>query len=388
MKELFSGQDWRLWLRRVGAMTRKELLQLLRDPVLLFVILYGFTADVYNAGSGVTLQLQHAAFAVHDLDRSDASRELAGRLLPPQFRPIGAIADARQGERLLDSGQALMVLSIPPQFGRDLAAGTPTAVQVQIDATNTALGFLAYSYTTQIFGQYAIEAGLRSQGLPPAALDELPRVDNRQRVWFNPNQDDGWFMSISELLNVITAFAILLPAAFMVREKERGTIEQLLVSPLTPFQVMAPKVLAMTLVIHAGLLICLLGILEPVFHVPIKGSLPLFALVTTLYVVNLSGLGLFIATVTRNLAQAAMMGILVLAPMMFLSGIWTPPEAMPLVARALMYVSPLYYYMDASYGILLKGAGLRTIAPSILGILLLGGAVCAFGLWRFRRQFD
>jgi ABC-2 type transport system permease protein len=368
-------------------MTVKELLQLLRDPVLLFVILYGFTVDVYNAGSGVTLQLNQASVAVQDQDRSAASRELIGRLLPPQFHVNHAVGSDAEGQRLLDSGQALMVLSIPPSFERDLAAGRQGAVQLQIDATNTVLGFLAYSDATQIVSAYGLEMEAQRSGLSLTG-GQAPIVDNRDRVWFNPNQNDGWFMSISELLNIITAFAILLPAAAMVREKERGTIEQLLVSPLTPFQVMLPKVLAMMLVIHAGIVICLLTVLTPVFHVPIKGSLALFFGITTLYIATLSGLGLFIATVTRNLAQTAMLGILVLAPMIFLSGVWTPPEAMPPGVRQLMYASPLYYYMDASYGILLKGAGLDVLWRSVLGIAALGSIFGGFGLWRFRRQFD
>ena len=383
----FGGQGWRVWRGRLRVMTVKELLQLLRDPVLLFVILYGFTIDVYNAGSGVTLQLSNASVAVQDLDRSAASRELVGRLLPPQFQVNHRIDRDAQGQQLLDDGQALMVLSIAPGFARDLADGLPTSVQLQVDATNTVLGFLAYSDATQIVARYGLELEAQRSGLSLTA-GQAPVVDNRDRVWFNPNQDDSWFMSISELLNVITAFAILLPAAAMVREKERGTIEQLLVSPLTPLQVMLPKVLSMMLVIHAGIIISLLTVLEPVFRVPIKGSLALFFAITTLYIANLSGLGLFIATVTRNLAQTAMLGILVLAPMIFLSGVWTPPEAMPPGVRQLMYLSPLYYYMDASYGILLKGAGLDVLWPSVLGILVLGGIVGGFGLWRFRRQFD
>lgn len=386
-KRAFGGQGWRVWWGRLRVMTIKELLQLLRDPVLLFVILYGFTFDVYNAGSGVTLQLSHASVAVQDMDHSAASRELVGRLLPPQFNVNHFITRAEEGQRLLDSGEALLVLSIPPGFERDLASGHQSSVQMQIDATNTVLGFLAYSHVTQIVATFGLEAEAQRSGLSLSG-GHLPVVDNRTRVWFNPNQDDGWFMSISELLNVITAFAILLPAAAMVREKERGTIEQLLVSPLTPMQVMLPKVLAMMLVIHAGVMISLLAVLTPIFHVPITGSLVLFFAITTLYIATLSGLGLFIATVTRNLAQTAMLGILVLAPMIFLSGVWTPPEAMPPGVRQMMFISPLYYYMDASYGILLKGAGLDVLWPSLLGIAILGSIFGGFGLWRFRRQFD
>lgn len=377
-----------IWLRRMLTMTRKELLQLLRDPVLLIFVLYAFTFDIYNAGSGVTLSLTHGAVAVHDLDRSQASRELISRLLPPQFSVVGETGDARSSDTLLDDGRILMLLSIPPQFGEDLQAGRPAAVQMEIDASNTVLSTFAYSYATQIVTQFGLEQGLHRAGLGIDGLAAAPIVDNRIRSWFNPNQNDAWFMSISELLNIITAFSILLTAALMVREKERGTIEQLLVSPLTPFQIMAPKVLAMTLVIHAGTIIAFALVMQPVFGVPFRGDPLLFLGVTTLYIVALSALGLLIATLTRNLAQAAMMSILFLTPMMFLSGLWTPPEAMSAPLRALMYISPLHYYIDAAYGILLKGAGLYDIRYSVLGIVVIGALIIGSNMSRFRRQFD
>ena len=389
MKGWITGQDLGVWWRRLRAMSLKELLQLWRDPVLLFLIVYAFTADIYNAGSGVTLQLNQAAMAFQDHDRSAASRELLGRFQSPHFNNLGTVAHESQGQRLLDDSGALFVLDIPPQFGQTLARGGTTQVQMQVDASNSVLGFLAYSDATQILARYGLETGLARAGFGTGqGLAAVPMVNNQPRVWFNPNENDGWFMSISELLNVITVFAILLPAAAMVREKERGTIEQLIVSPLTPFQVMFPKVLAMTLVILAGTTLTLLTVLGPVFHVPFRGSVALFYLVTTLYIFALSGIGLFIATLTRNLAQASMLAILVLAPMMFLSGVWTPPEAMPVVARWGMYLSPLYYYIDAAYGIILKGAGLDLLWDSVLGIVVLGALAGGLGLHYFRRQFD
>jgi len=288
---------------------------------------------------------------------------------------------------MLDDGHALMVLDIPPKFQESLLRGEPAGVQLQIDATHSVLGFLGASYAAQIVGEYGLEAGLAREGLSAADLQSVPRIDDRHRVWFNPNQDDGWFMSLSELLNIITLFAILLPAAAMVREKERGTVEQLLVSPLTSFQIMFPKVVAMTAVILVATTLSLFLVIKPIFHVPFKGSLPLFFAVTTLYVFTTAGLGLFAATIARNLAQAGMMTILILAHMLFLSGAWTPPEAMPAWLRQGMLISPLHYYMDASFAILLKGAGLDIIWKSILGIVVLGSTVFGFGLWRFRRQF-
>nr|WP_319566546.1 ABC transporter permease [uncultured Rhodoferax sp.] len=388
MKGWISEQDLSVWWMRLRAMSLKELLQLWRDPVLLFLIVYAFSMDIYNAGSGVTLQLNNAAMVFQDHDRSAASRELLGRFLPPRFNNRGEVGSERQSLRLLDDSAALFTLDIPPQFGQTLARGGSTQLQMQIDASNSVLGFLAYSDATQIVARYGLEAGLLRAGLGGQSMSAVPMINNQQRVWFNPNENDAWFMSISELLNVITVFAILLPAAAMVREKERGTIEQLIVSPLTPFQVMFPKVLAMTLVILAGTTLTLLGVLGPVFGVPFRGSVVLFYLVTTLYIFALSGIGLFIATLTRNLAQASMLAILVLAPMMFLSGVWTPPEAMPALARWGMYISPLYYYIDAAYGIILKGAGLNLLWDSVLGILVLGTLAGALGLKRFKRQFD
>jgi ABC-2 type transport system permease protein len=376
-----------VWFLRLRVMVVKELLQLSRDIVLLFFIAYTFTVDIYLAGSGVSLQLNRASFAVHDADHSFASRELIYRFQPPHFQLSGEVAGSREGMKMLDDGRAIMVLDIPQNFQQSLLRGDPASVQLQVDATHSVLGFLASSYAAQIAGQYGLEAGLAREGLGATDIENVPRIDSRHRVWFNPNQNDGWFMSISELLTVITLFAILLPAAAMVREKERGTVEQLLVSPLTSFQIMVPKIIAMSAVILLGTLISLFLILQPVFDVPFKGSYFLFFAVTTLYVFTTAGLGLFAATIARNLAQAGMMTILILAPMLFLSGAWTPPEAMPAWLQLGMNISPLHYYMDASFGIILKGAGLENIWRSILGIAVLGGIVFGFGLWRFRRQF-
>ena len=181
---------------------------------------------------------------------------------------------------------------------------------------------------------------------------------------------------------------MLLPAAAMVREKERGTIEQLLVSPLSPLQIMLPKIIAMLAVILGGIALGLFAILIPVFHIPVAGSLLLFFVFSTAYVATLAGIGILIATVTRNMAQAGMMVILIIAPMMFLSGLWTPPEAMPVLMRWGMYISPLYYYINASYGILMKGAGLTILWPMLAGILIIGVVVRFVTMQRFRQQFS
>ena len=378
----------RVWWSRLQAMTWKELLQLLRDPILLVFVIYAFTADIYNAASGVSFQLNNAALVLFDLDRSAASRELAGRFMPPEFKWLGGITHNEQGQALLDDGKAMAVLDIPPGFGARLARGEQQSVQLQIDASNSVQGFLASVDATQIIARYGLEQMATRLGAESGGVaGDLPAIDNATRVWFNPNQNDAWFMGISELLNVVTLFSMLLPAAAMVREKERGTIEQLLVSPLSPLQIMMPKIIAMVAVILGGIALGLFGILIPVFSIPVVGSLLVFFAVSTLYVSTLAGIGILIATVTNNMAQAGMMVILILAPMMFLSGAWTPPEAMPVVMRLGMYVSPLYYYINASYGILMKGAGLMVLWPMLVGIIVIGMMVSTVTILKFKKQF-
>jgi len=375
-----------LWLDRVFAMTLKELKQLLRDPMLLLIIVYFFTADVYMAGSGINLNLRNAAVMVIDHDHSEASRELIYRFRLPYFHFQGEVTGKNQAEKLLNKGKILAVLDIPENFQLHLLQGQATTVQFQVDSSNTVLGTLASAYATQITADFGQDFVTQRLGLTNAQTT-LPIIENRFRVLYNPNQVDGWFMSISELLTVITMLSMILPAAAAVREKERGTIEQLAVSPLSSLQILLPKVFSMGMVILLGVAVCLFCIIIPLFHLPVKGSFGLFFAVTALYVFTTSGIGLFIATISNSLAQMTMLSILLLMPILLLSGAWTPPEAMPSAMRMGMTISPLYYYNEMSYAILLKGAGLEIVWDSLLGVSVLGLGFFNFGVWRFRRQF-
>lgn len=377
-----------VWVRRVQVMTAKELLQLFRDiPVMLFLI-YAFTMDIYLAGSGVSLELTNGRLLVHDGDQSAASRELIYRFGAPSFRFEGELQDSQEGTHRLDRGQGMMVLDIPPHFQESLVRGEQTAVQLQIDTTNAPLGLQAASYSARIVGQYGLETSLARLGISAGKQDAVPILIDQNRVWYNPNQNETWFMSVAELLTIMTVFALALPGTAMVREKERGTVEQLLVSPLSPFQIMFPKVVAMTLVILAGAAVTVFVVLEGIFHVPVHGSLLLFFGVAALYVFTTAGLGLFAATIARNQAEVGLLIMMILAPMLLLSGIWTPPEAMPNALRYLMAISPLYYFIDISYGIFLKGSGLDILWESIVGMAVIGSINFSLGMWRFRRQFQ
>jgi len=376
-----------MWGQRLAALTWKEILQLSRDVPLLLFLVYSFSLSVLVSGAGITMQLTNAELLVHDADQSPSSRELIHRFQPPYFFLSGAISDPRQGLRQLDQGRAMLLLEIPPRFHEALMSGERTAVQLLVDTTNAPQGLSAAAYTVRIASLFGTETGLASAGLAGTRAT-VPVVSSAHRVWFNPTQDERWFQSISHILRMITLFAVLLPAAALVREKERGTVEQLLVSPLSPFQIMFSKVLAMSGVILLALSLALYGVLHPVFHVPMKGSTGLFFLLTTLHVFTTAGFGLVAATIAKNQAQVGMMTLFVVGPMLLLSGITSPYESMPQWVQTVMTFSPLRYYIDITYGVMLKGAGLDLLWKPVVAMLLLGGALFGFGMWRFRRQFQ
>ena len=375
------------WGRRLAAMTWKEILQLSRDVPLLLFLLYSFSLSVVVSGAGITMQLTNAELLVHDADHSHSSRELIHRFQLPYFTFAGEISDPREGLRQLDQGRVMLLLEIPPRFHEALMSGERTAVQLLVDTTNAPQGLSAAGYSVRIAGLFGTETGLASAGLSGAEA-AIPRVSSAHRVWFNPTQDERWFQSIAHVLRMTTIFAVLLPAAALVREKERGTVEQLLVSPLSPFQIMFAKVLAMSGVILIALSLALYGVLHPVFHVPMKGSTGLFFLLTTLHVFTTAGFGLVAATIAKNQAQVGMMTLFVVGPMLLLSGITSPYESMPKWVQTVMTFSPLRYYIDITYGVMLKGAGLDLLWKPVGAMLLLGGALFGFGMWRFRRQFQ
>jgi ABC-2 type transport system permease protein len=343
------------WGRRLAAMTWKEILQLSRDVPLLLFLLYSFSLSVVVSGAGITMQLTNAELLVHDADHSHSSRELIHRFQLPYFTFAGEISDPREGLRQLDQGRVMLLLEIPPRFHEALMSGERTAVQVLVDTTNAPQGLSAAGYSVRIAGLFGTETGLASAGLSGAEA-AMPRVSSAHRVWFNPTQDERWFQSIAHVLRMTTIFAVLLPAAALVREKERGTVEQLLVSPLSPFQIMFAKVLAMSGVILIALSLALYGVLHPVFHVPMKGSTGLFFLLTTLHVFTTAGFGLVAATIAKNQAQVGMMTLFVVGPMLLLSGITSPYESMPKWVQTVMTFSPFavlhrhYLRRDAERG--------------------------------------
>ncbi len=376
------------WLRQLHGMSVKELRQLFRDRVLSIWVVYIFSLNILLVGGAPSMELHQAALVVRDGDRTTASRELIHRFQPPYFILTGTVRDEREAQDLLDDGEAMVVLDVPENFAKTLYQGeAPASAQLLVDTSRSQTGYLAAAYAQRIATRYGgewVDRNLARRGEDPA---RLPAIDNQRRVWFNPNLEESWFRTISELLTMMTVACLLLPAAALVREKERGTIEQLLVSPVSPLQVMLAKVTAMIFVMLAGTLIALFGVMRPVYGVPIEGSLTLLLVLTAVYTFTNAGLGLVIATFARNSAQSGMLAVLVVIPIVMLSGTWAPIESMPVWLRILMTLSPLRHFINIAYGILLRGEGLDLLWDSVLTMGVLGAVLFAISVRRFRSQF-
>jgi ABC-2 type transport system permease protein len=367
---------------RLTAMIRKECSQLFRDwPILLFVI-WAFTGGVYTGGHGMGADLRDYPVLVLDLSRSAESRELISRFRAPYFKIVGYAGSDAEVVRGLDAGRASLAIVIPPEFERRAHRGG-ARFQVISDGSQSMSATIAGAHIASIAGRYSVE--LLQARLGGAGQARLPHVDARVRIEYNPNLVESWFSGLLEVLNHVTMISMLLAAAAMVREREQGTLEHLLVSPLRPWELFAAKVVPVVALVPLAALGSVYGIVHGVFGTPIRGSVALFYVVTVVHVFALASLGLAVAMLARNLGQAMLLLLLILYPMMLLSGAFTPPESMGPLMRYGGLVSPVRHYVDFGYQVLFKGNGLAYVWPDVVGILVLGVVLFAISIRRFAR---
>jgi len=372
-----------MW-QRIGAMVRKEFTQIFSDVPILLIMLWGFTGAVFIGGRAISMDLNNYPVVVLDLSQSNESRELVHRLRPPYFRVVVRAAGDADLVGALDSARASVGIVIPPDFARAVQEGHGR-FQVIMDGTQSQMASLAGAHIATLAAEYGVELLERRGGPAERTFGRLPQVDARIRVAYNPNITSAWFSSLLEMFNMITMLSMLLTAAAMVREKEQGTLDQLMVSPLRPAELFVAKIAPPMVMVLGFSLVSLFGIVQGVFHTPLRGSALLFYAVSMLYVFSVASLGLAIAVFARSLAQAAMMLFLILFPMLFLSGATTPPESMAPWMRYATLVSPMRYYIDFGYQVLFKGNGLAYVWPDIVGMMVLGSAMFGFAAWRFRK---
>jgi len=356
----------------------KELWSLWRDPALLVLIVYTFTAALYFAATAAPEGLRRAAIAIVDEDDSALSARIATAFYPPQFVPPARVGpDAADAG--LDAGIYTFVLDIPPNFQRDVLAGRTPRIQLAVDATRMSQAFTGNGTIQQIVLGEVAEFVRRYRADAPPAVD----VAIRQR--FNQSLDPTWFGSVMELANNITMLSIILTGAALIREREHGTVEHLLVMPVTPTEIMLSKVWAMGLIVLAAAVVSLTVVIRGALDVHIQGSVALFLLCAALHLFATTSMGIFMATVARSMPQFGLLLMLTLIPLQMLSGAVTPRESMPDAVRWLMSLAPTTHFVDLSQAILFRGAGPAIAWPSMLALAGIGAVLFGLSLARFRK---
>jgi ABC-2 type transport system permease protein len=375
-----------MMLRRIRGLIRKEFAQIIRDRPLMIILIWAFTVAIYSAGQGRATETVNVATAVFDLSRGPASREFIGHLQPPYFKIVSYLDRDSDVTTWLDNGKAAIVVIIPPEFQRAVDGTEQAHIQVLTDGALAMPATVSIAYIAAISARYSVDVLQRRVHASGAAFVRGPTLDERLRVRFNPNMLSSWFAALLELLNMCTMVSLLITAANLVREKERGTVERLLVSPARPFEIFLAKIIPTVILVVILSALSFALVLVPAFGLPIRGSLLLFFSVTALYVFAMTSMGIAIALVARNMAQAVLMMILILQPMIFLSGAWNPPEAMSPWLRGMSFVSPLRYFIDFAFGVILKGNTASMLVGDIAGIALLGTVLFTASLLSFERS--
>lgn len=359
----------------------KELRSLARDPVMLGLMVYAFTLAVYASATALPEALNKAPIAIVDEDRSPLSTRLVAAFYPPLFLEPELISAAEMDAQL-DAGRATFAVSIPPDFQRDVLAGRQPEIQLNIDATRVGQAFTGAGYVQTIIDQEvrAFVQRYRSVAEPPVSLV--------LRARFNQTLDKGWFGAANEVVNSITLLSLVLTGAALIREREHGTIEHLLVMPVTPAEIMLSKVWSMGAVVLGAALLSLLLIVQGALEMPIRGSVPLFLIGAALHLFATTSLGIFLATLARSMPQFGLLLILVLLPMEMLSGGSTPRENMPDAVRFVMSAAPTTHFVSLSQSILFRGSGLSVVWPSFLALATIGTVLFAISLSRFRKALN
>jgi ABC-2 type transport system permease protein len=356
----------------------KELRSFLNDFVLLGLVIYAFSLAIIAQAQSSSQEVHNASIAIVDEDHSELSRRIAHAFLPPYFQTPQPIAE-RDIVPLMNSGRYTFVIDVPPNFQRDLLGRRRPAIQLDVDATAMVQAGLGADYAQQIITTEISDFLTRAEGSAVAPLNLVVRIA------FNPNVTTAWFTSVMGIINSITMLAIILAGAAVVREREHGTMDHLLVMPLTPFEIAMSKIWANGLVIVVAVGLSLRFVVHGLLGVPIAGSIPLFLIGAAIYLFFATAIGIFLGTIARSMPQLGLLYLLVFLPMNMLSGSNTPLESMPPWLAAIMQASPSTHFVSLAQAILYRGAGFAVVWPQFVIVALIGGLFLGLALLRFRR---
>jgi ABC-2 type transport system permease protein len=375
-----------MWtLQNIYWLGTKELRSFFRDYVLLGFVIWAFSLAIYSMAQSHAQELFGASIGIVDEDRSELSRRMASAFFPPDFKRPEAVAPA-DIDRLMDVARYTFIVDVPPNFERDVLAGRQPALQVNVDATamiqaGVGAGYIQNIASTEIADFVSHDEGRflsRSEGIPlsPATLSV--------RVAFNPNITTAWFTSVMGIINNVTMLSIVLAGAAVIREREHGTMDHLLVMPVTPFQIAMSKVWSNGLVITVAVAFSLTVVVRLLLGVPIAGSIPLFLFGVVIYLFFATAIGIFLGTIANSMPQLGLLYMLIALPMIMLSGTNTPRESMPAWLQTVMEASPSTHFVAFAQEILYRGAGLDVVWPRFVAVAVIGGLFFGLALLRFR----
>jgi len=383
--------------QRIKAIIRKEYIQVIRDPRMRFLLFLPPLIQLLIFGYAVNLDVDNARIAWMDQDHSQESRDLLA-----QFEGSGRFVLAGEPEsdqamqRMLDRGQVDAVIRVLPGFARDIQRGRTTSVQVLLDGTNSNTASLVSVYATQTIAMFSnsvvgdaqrmkqVGGTMASGGAINAAI---PQIDTRTRVWFNPDLRSRNYFIPGVIVNIITLVTLSLTALAIVREKEIGTMEQLMVTPIRPLELILGKTLPFV-VVGFGDMLLVLGAALLIFHIPFRGSFWILLLTTLLFLLTTLGAGLFISTLSRTQQQASLATGVFFQPFFMLSGFTFPIRNMPQLAQWLTFVNPVRYFMEIVRGIFLQGAGFSALWPQMAALLVFGVVILGLSVQRFHKHME
>ena len=357
----------------------KELRSLYRDPMMLALTAFAFTGAVYTAATAIPETLHKAPISIVDEDQSPLSLRIANAFYPPLF-VLPKMVTWAQMDAQMDAGETTFALDIPPNFQRDMLDGRKPAIQLNVDATRIGQAFTGSTYVQAI-----VTSEVKAFAERYRAVETLPGVDLALRVRFNSNLIKSWFNAVVEVVNQITLLSIILTGAALIREREHGTIEHLLVMPVTPFEIMTSKIWAMMLVVLVASAFSLVFVVQGLIGMPIAGSRALFLAGAAMHLFATTSLGIFLATIARSMPQFGLLVIIVIMPLQLLSGGFTARESMPQAVQNIMLGAPTTHFVKLAQAILYRGAGFDLVWPEFFAIWLIGAILFALALLRFRK---
>ncbi|MFB0536676.1 MAG: ABC transporter permease [Anaerolineae bacterium] len=370
---------------RTLSLIRKEFLHILRDPRTLFVMLAMPIIQLTLLGYAATTDIEHLRTAILDGDKSPASRELVDAYRASNYFDIALYVESEpQLEYLMSSGQVRSGLIIPADYGEALAIGDRAQVAFVIDGSDPSIANTAFAASQSVGQAQSMRIMERTMGIDP---DDLPGVQVRPRVWYNPEMKSANFMIPGLMGMLLYFFTALFTSMSIVREREQGTIEQLIVTPIKPLELIVGKIAPYVFVAFFDVLeVLAIGVFW--FGVPIRGSLGLLLGLSALFLLTSLGIGIFISSVANTQQEAMLLAFLTMFPSVFLGGFFFPIEAMPGWLQVITYVIPLRYMLVVIRGIILKGVGLQILRQEVAALGIFGVAIMLLAAARFRKRLE